>query len=211
MPTVTTSYERAVNIAPTSGFVNDNIKQFKQSPITENRDEFFEPSPIIIGNTKSWMANATGAINICLHVVCLLTTVIAGFSIVSKDGPMTQYHHTDYIKQIAFVYVICEIAAVVWTLFWYAFVHRAMESAPAATLGLGLQLLSTVSATLLSYWVMMAPKTTTDNSNNDPDVYSADRRPAGMDAVVVVSMYFGWLVIAGYIMTPISGIYLKTK
>lgn len=211
MPTTTNSksYERAINVAPTGGFATDTITNFKQDG--PDGAKFFEPSPIIVGNVESNLAWFTGVLNFGLHVACLVVTCIAGFEFVGTTGPMTQYHHNDYIKQIGFVYVICEILAVAWTLLWYAFVQRAMEVAPAGILGLGLQLLSTVSATLLSYWVMMAPKTTGDNALNDPNVFPADRRPAGMDTMIILSMYLGWLVVASYILTPISGIYLKTS
>lgn len=202
------SYERAINVAPTSGFINDKATIFKQD---DPADKFFEPSPIIVGNFNSNLAWVTGVLNFGLHAACLVITCIAGFEFIGTTGPMTQYHNTDYIKQIGFVYVICEILAVLWTVGWFAVVHRAMETAPAAFLGLALQLLSTVSATLLSYWVMMAPKTLGANALNDPETMAADRRPSGMDTMIILSMYLGWLVIAGYIMTPISGVYLKTK
>jgi hypothetical protein len=32
-----------------------------------------------------------------------------------------------------------------------------------------------------------------------------------MDTMIILSMYLGWLVVASYILTPISGIYLKTS
>ena len=55
------SYERAINVAPTGGFANDAITNFKQdSP----DDKFFEPSPIIVGNFGSNLAWVTGVLNV---------------------------------------------------------------------------------------------------------------------------------------------------
>lgn len=205
----TTSYEHAVKM-PTAGFYSDAIQIDRANK--KDGAEFFEPSPIIIGNKGEGLAWLTGLINVGLHLACLVTTCIAGIAYLGTSGKKTQYHEQDYVDSITWVYLICEIVAVLWTLGWFAFVQRAQEFAPAAHLGLGLQLLSTVSATLLSYWVMMAPKTlSVETADFDTTGLNADRRPASMDNAVILSMYFGWLVVAGYIMTPISGVYLKTK
>lgn len=205
MPT-SAPYEHAVKV-PTGGFFQDGLRN---EEVSKTGDDFFEPSPIIIGSKSGILVWFTGIINMSLHVVCLVTTFIAGYSYLNADGKLTQYHEKDYITDITWVYLVCEILAVLWTLVWFSFVYRAQEFAPAAHLGLGLQLLSTVSATLLSYYVMMAPKTVNQVAGSNT-TYNADHRPSGVDDCVIWSMYFGWLVIAGYIMTPISGVYLKSK
>lgn len=159
----------------------------------------FEPSPIIA--TSGWPAFFSGLLNLLLHVACLtLTTVYAGMNLpppneMSKD--YTKHHNVDFVNSWIVVMLVTEWLCVLWTLIYYGCQFKAMALPFAGHLGLGLQLIATVSAIKLSIWVAIAP--TDDKSMRNDD----------SDGLIVAVMYLGLLVIAGYIMTPISGNYYK--
>jgi len=162
--------------------------------------ELFEPSPLVSGGGN--YAYATLTINLILHLACAICTCVAAAMYLPPPNDKANvdysvYHDTDFVKSWVIVMLVCEILCVVFTVLYYGLVFKAMAFALPAQIGLSLQLIATVSAIKLSYWVCMAPDT------------AKSMRDANGDGWIVATMYLGLIVIAGYIMTPISGTYYK--
>lgn len=162
----------------------------------------FEPSPIIA--TAGWPALISGALNVLLHLACLtLTTIYAAMHLPppGANGPglkdYTPHHDIDFVRSWIVVMVTTEWLCVMITVFYYGCTFKAMSLPIMAHIGLGLQLIATVSAIKLSIWVAIATEDDKANLNHEGD------------GLIVSVMYLGLCVIAGYIMTPISGNYYK--
>lgn len=162
----------------------------------------YEPSPICAAAGAP--AYVSGVINLILHLACAICTSVAAAMYLpppEEKAPgnldYTVYHDVDFVRSWVVVMITCEWLCVLLTVLYYGCVFKAMSLPIVGHLGLGLQLCATVSAIKLSYWIAI-----------EPDA-AKSMRDANGDGPIVATMYLGLLVIAGYIMTPISGNYYK--
>lgn len=175
--------------------------QTPPAPVERHPKTVFEPSPIFAAaDCPAWL---TGIVNLLLHVACLVTTTIAAAAYLpppADKGPgtidYTPNHDIDYVRSWVIVMLVCEWLCVLVTVIWFGCVFKALSFPLAGHAGLALQLCATTCATKLSYWIAMSPA-------------GAEHREKDKDTLIVASMYLGLIVIAGYIMTPISGTYYK--
>lgn len=163
----------------------------------------YEPSPICaVGGVPALFS---GGSNLLLHVLCVICTTMAASKYlpphdktdIDEGVNFTPNNENDFVRSWVVVMITCEWLCVVFTVVYYGCVYKAMSLPLAGHVGLGLQLCATMSAVKLSYWVAVAPGA------------AKDMRDKQGDGWIVATMYLGLFVIAGYIMTPISGNYYK--
>ena len=199
--------------AATGGFfpdipvIGDNAAGLGAPALTPKEGRtVYEPSPL--SAAAGWPAILNLIFNVVCHAVCWgLTIAYAAMHLPPKGpeagdtvngGDYTAHHSTDFVRSWIVVMITCESLCVLFTLFYFGCVYKAMSLPIAGHIGLALQLIATVSATKLSYFIAIAPEAEKVWQNEDHG-----------DAVIVAIMYLGWVIIAGYIMTPISGNYYK--
>jgi hypothetical protein len=164
----------------------------------------FEPSPVFA--TKGWPAWISGVVNLTLHVICLVFTAITAGrylpppnsnSPTNKD--FTTYHEVDFVRSWIVTAITCEAVLVPLTVLYFGCVKKAFILPIIGHIVLALQLTATLSMALLVNWIATAA--TADKSMRDSDA----------DWTACVAFYSGVCVIAGMVMTPMSGIYYKTQ
>lgn len=190
-------------VSHTNGFIVDGDPVlYDPSEIHKRKGSGFEPSPLTAGS--GYHAYFTLSLNLLLHSVCFLCTAVAAAMYLppGNDKKNDDYtggmHSFDYVKSWVITMLVCEVLVVALTLLYFGFVYRAFSTPLIGHIGLSLQLIATSCAGKLSYWIAMAPAVSTK-----------DRDPAG-DAWILATFYIGLIVIAGYIMTPISATYYET-
>jgi hypothetical protein len=202
------TYMHPNEAAPTAGFLGGGFGEAVGPFVDERKGtvgtkRYWEPSPVI--SVSGLYGLTSGFVNVCLHVVVLTCTIIvtAWYLPADKnhdfndDHKFLNTHSIDYVRQWIIVMCVTQCVTTAWTVLWYGLVFKAFAFPLAAHLGLGLQLVATTCAIKISLWIAFFGKTV----DND--------RPKGVDNLLPVIVYAGLFLIAGYIMTPMSGTYFK--
>lgn len=178
--------------ATTGGYLNDGL-----AAPASGSGSVYEPSPLTAGGGK-W-ALATMGYNVLLHVLALGFACVAAVYHIpnSSSNSLTFSHTADFVASWLYVMVFGQIAATALTLFYYACILKASAFPIPGALLLGLQLTTLVSSIKLSYYMAI---------NN---WMATNKLSADGDWAIVVTMYLQIFVVAGFIMTPISGTYYK--
>ena len=190
--------------AATQGFlpVSNSVHNKNNSCLvitTDPNEKLFEPSPVFAA--AGFKAGISGFVNIVLHLVCVILTIVAAVIYYpntddDKYENLTKNHSHDFVGSWIWIMLIFQIFNTLLTVFYYGFFFNAFLVPIVGHIGLGLQMCSTLCATKLSYWIAT-------------DASASSIRDHDGDWVIVLTMYAGIFLIAGYVMTPLSGVYYK--
>ena len=161
-------------------------------PMTRFR---FEPSPLTAG--QGGYALFGLFYGVILHVLAIIFTTYAATWSLKHEDHLTKHTHTvDFVSSWLWVAVAGQWIATGLTIFYYGLFPKASLWPLPGSIALGLQLAATVSNIKLAYFAAIDDRANETLNEN-------------ADWAVVTGMYVQLLLIAAYIMTPISGTYYK--
>lgn len=181
--------------------------------VAHGEDAIYEPSPLAGGPAKECAGFGNTGLNIILHLVAAVLTIVAGAIHVQAGDDskhLTQnLNDTDWISVWCWIMILGTPLAVLLWVIWFGCVRRSFQTPFVANIGGTIFLLVFVCTIKLSYFLeishYLANNAGGDHQNSDMN-HAKNEDPEGL---TFAALLFQCYILITSIYTPMSGTYYK--